>query len=56
MVTVDHKARHVWTKTRRGIRCAYLGCNERPSTADVERLDEETDTASKMQITLKMKS
>jgi hypothetical protein len=52
--TVDHPA-HIWTKMASGqVRCAHIGCQARPSPADVERLDEEITTAARMRIALDM--
>jgi hypothetical protein len=52
---VDQKASDVWTKMSSGwVRCAYIGCQVRPSPADVERLEGEIVTVSKMRVTIRM--
>lgn len=39
--TVDHKARHMWARTPRRVRCAYMTCNAPPDPADVAKLEVE---------------
>jgi hypothetical protein len=54
MSTVDHDA-HVCAKPADGrIRCGLMGCQARPSPAEVERLEAEIATAARMRIRLDM--
>lgn len=55
MSAVDHEA-HVWAKPASGvIRCGLMGCQARPSPADVERLEAEIAAAARMRIQLDMR-
>ena len=54
MSTVDHKARHMWTRTPAGmIRCAYMTCNARPDPADVVKLEAEDAQRQAMRIDIR---
>jgi hypothetical protein len=54
-MTVDHRPAHFWTKMASGrILCAYMGCQARPSPAEVAKLEAEIETAARMRVQFRM--